>query len=115
MVIKPKFKGFICTNAHPVGCRQTVLAQIDYVKSMGEIDGAKNVLIIGASTGFGLATRVVSTFALKANTIGVFLERPATDRRTASAGWYNTVAFEELAQKEGLYAKSINGDAFSDE
>jgi enoyl-[acyl-carrier protein] reductase/trans-2-enoyl-CoA reductase (NAD+) len=115
MVIKPKFKGFICTNAHPVGCRQTVLAQIDYVKSMGEIDGAKNVLIIGASTGFGLATRVVSTFALKANTIGVFFERPATDRRTASAGWYNTVAFEELAQKEGLYAKSINGDAFSDE
>lgn len=115
MVIKPKFKGFICTTSHPLGCKKTVEDQIKYVNSMPKISGAKNVLIIGASTGFGLSSRIVSAFGLNANTIGVFFERPASENKPASAGWYNTVFFEEFAKREGLYAKSINGDAFSDE
>lgn len=115
MKIEPKFKGFICTTAHPQGCAENVNEQITYVKNQKHINGPKNVLILGASTGFGLASRIVSTFACQARTIGVFFERPATNNRPASAGWYNTVAFEASAAREGLYAKSINGDAFSNE
>lgn len=115
MVVKPKFRGFICTTAHPVGCAQNVLEQIGYVKAQPALDGPKRALIIGASTGYGLASRIVSTFGAKAATIGVFMEKPAVKNKTASPGWYNTAAFEEAAQAEGYYAKSINGDAFSQE
>ena len=107
-------RGFICTTAHPKGCEQNVKNQIEYVKSKGKIDGAKKVLVIGASTGFGLASRISSAFGCDAATIGVFFEKPPTEGKTASPGWYNSAAFEKEAHKAGLYAKSINGDAFSD-
>ena len=115
MIIQPKIRGFICTTAHPTGCHRVVEDQIAYVKSQGTFQGAKNVLVIGASTGYGLASRIAATFGSGAKTIGVFFERAADDKRTATAGWYNTVAFETLAHEAGLYAKSINGDAFSQE
>lgn len=115
MVIQPKFRGFICTTAHPVGCAENVKQQIGYVKKQGKFNGPKNVLIIGASTGYGLASRITATFGAGSKTLGVFFERPATGGRTASAGWYNTAAFEKVALAEGYYAKSINGDAFSHE
>lgn len=115
MVIQPKIRGFICTTAHPVGCEKMVENQINYVKSQGHINGPKNVLVIGASTGYGLASRIVATFAANANTIGVFYEKEADDKRTASAGWYNSAAFEKIAHSEKRYAKSINGDAFSND
>lgn len=115
MIIEPKTRGFICTTAHPTGCAENVKAQIDYIKSKGEIKGPVNVLVIGSSTGFGLASRITSAFGSKASTIGVFFEKPPSEGRTASAGWYNTAAFENEAHKDGLYAKSINGDAFSKE
>jgi len=113
MIIQPKIRGFICTTAHPAGCAKVVDAQINYVKAEGHFEGPKNVLIIGASTGYGLASRIVATFGYGAKTIGVFYEKGADEKRTASAGWYNTAAFEEHAHKENYYAKSINGDAFS--
>lgn len=115
MVIQPKIRGFICTTAHPAGCFRAVEEQINYVKSHGTFKGPKNVLVIGASTGYGLASRIAATFGGGAKTIGVFYEREADDKRTATAGWYNTAAFEEIAHREGYYAKSINGDAFSNE
>lgn len=115
MEIKPKFRGFICTNAHPVGCKEQVKKQIDYIKKQPKLIGPKNVLVIGASKGFGLAARIVSAFGAGANTIGIFSGKPGTAKRTASAGWYNSTAFEEFATTEGLYAKNINGDAFSKE
>ena len=115
MIIKPKFKGFICTTAHPDGCARSVQEQIEYVKQQGPVKGPKNVLVIGASTGYGLASRIVSTFGSGASTIGVFFEKPAAGNKTASAGWYNTAEFEKVAKKENYYAKSINGDAFSTE
>lgn len=116
MIIEPKVRGFICTTAHPAGCYESVKSQIDYVKLQPWIQSApKNVLIIGASTGYGLASRIVSTYAAGAKTIGVFFEKPASEKRTATAGWYNTSAFEKMAHEDGYYAKSINGDAFSDE
>ena len=117
MIIKPKIKGFICTTAHPEGCARHVQRQIDYVQSQECLPNApKRVLIIGASMGYGLSSRIQVAFGgSKVATIGVFFERPASGKRTASAGWYNTVAFEEKAQKAGLYARSFNGDAFSDE
>ncbi len=108
-------RGFICLTAHPKGCEQSVKNQIEYVKSKGPIDGAKKVLVIGASTGFGLASRITSAFGSNASTIGVFFEKPPSEGKTASPGWYNSAAFEKLAQEAGLYAKSINGDAFSNE
>ena len=108
-------RGFICLTAHPKGCEQSVINQIEYVKSKGSIDGAKKVLVIGASTGFGLASRITSAFGSNASTIGVFFEKPPTEGKTASPGWYNSAAFEKLAHESGLYAKSINGDAFSNE
>jgi len=115
MIIEPRIRGFICLTAHPEGCAQNVLNQVNYVKSKGAINGAKKVLVIGASTGFGLSSRVTAAFGSGASTIGVFFEKPPAEGKTASAGWYNTAAFENLAHGEGLYAKSINGDAFSDE
>ena len=115
MIIEPRMRGFICLTAHPKGCEQNVKNQIEYVKSKGPIDGAKRVLVIGASTGFGLASRISSAFGCNASTIGVFFEKPPTEGKTASPGWYNSAAFENEAHKAGLYAKSINGDAFSKE
>lgn len=115
MIIEPRMRGFICLTAHPDGCEQNVKNQIEYIKSKGAINGAKKVLVIGASTGFGLASRISSAFGSNASTIGVFFEKPPSEGKTASPGWYNSAAFEKEAHKAGLYAKSINGDAFSDE
>jgi len=115
MIIKPKTRGFICTTAHPAGCAAHVQEQIDLVRARGPLSGMpKKVLVLGASTGYGLASRIVPAFAGGAATIGVFFEKPGEEGRTASAGWYNSVAFEKAAHAAGLYAKSINGDAFSD-
>lgn len=116
MIVKPKIRGFICTNAHPVGCAASVQLQIDYVKAQGALtDGPKNVLVIGCSTGYGLASRITSAFAGGANTLGVCFEKPPSERKTGTAGWYNTAAFHSKATAEGLYAKTLNGDAFSKE
>lgn len=115
MIIEPRMRGFICLTAHPKGCEQNVKNQIEYVKSKGKINGPKRVLVIGASTGFGLASRITSAFGSDAATIGVFFEKAPSEGKTASPGWYNSAAFEMEAQKAGLYAKSINGDAFSNE
>ena len=113
MVIEPKIRGFICTTAHPDGCRENVRRQIEYVKNQPAIDSAKKVLVIGASAGYGLASRITMAFGGRAATIGVIFDKPASGKRTASAGWYNTAALEAFAAEEGLYAKTINGDAFS--
>jgi enoyl-[acyl-carrier protein] reductase/trans-2-enoyl-CoA reductase (NAD+) len=115
MIVQPKIRGFICTTAHPVGCAAHVQQQIDFIKKHPHFTGCKNVLVIGASTGYGLASRIAAAFGAGAKTIGVSFEKPAADKRTASAGWYNTAAFEKAAHAAKLYAKSINGDAFSDE
>ena len=115
MIIEPRMRGFICTTSHPKGCEQNVKNQIEYIKSKGNINGAKKVLVIGASTGFGLASRITSAFGSNAATIGVFFEKAPSEGKTASPGWYNSAAFENEAHKAGLYAKSINGDAFSNE
>src|SRR4051812_22996595 len=115
MIIEPRMRGFICLTAHPKGCEQNVKNQIEYIKSKGSIAGAKKVLVIGASTGFGLASRITSAFGSDAATIGVFFEKPPVEGKTATSGWYNSAAFETEAHKAGLYAKSINGDAFSNE
>lgn len=115
MIIEPRMRGFICLTAHPDGCAQNVKNQIEYVKSKGKINGAKKVLVIGASTGFGLASRITSAFGCDAATIGVFFEKEPAPGKTATPGWYNSAAFEIEAEKAGLYAKSVNGDAFSDE
>lgn len=118
MIIKPKVRGFICTNAHPVGCAENVAQQIEYIKQQdmsGANDSPKNVLVIGASTGYGLASRITAAYGYGAKTLGLFFEKPPTEKRTASAGYYNSAAFEKQAKADGLYAKSINGDAFSNE
>ncbi|AOW17019.1 trans-2-enoyl-CoA reductase [Polaribacter vadi] len=115
MIIEPRTRGFICLTSHPTGCEQNVLNQIEYVKSKGKIEGAKKVLVLGASTGFGLASRITSAFGSDAATIGVFFDKAPTEGRPGSPGYYNTAAFEKHAHKAGLYAKSINGDAFSNE
>ncbi|MCQ8119143.1 enoyl-ACP reductase FabV [Methylomonas rosea] len=116
MIIKPRVRGFMCVTTHPVGCEANVKQQIDYVKSFGDIpNGPKNVLILGASTGYGLASRIVSAFGAGAKTLGVFFEREGTSDKPGTPGWYNSAAFHKFAEAEGLYAKSINGDAFSDE
>ena len=116
MIIKPRVRGFMCITTHPTGCDANVKRQIDYVKANGPIAGGpKNVLVIGASTGYGLASRITSAFGSGASTLGVFFEKEGTDAKPGSAGWYNSAAFHKYAEAEGLYAKSINGDAFSDE
>ena len=116
MIIQPRTRGFICLTAHPDGALQAVKNQIEYVKSKGKIkNGPKKVLVIGASTGFGLSSRIAAAFGSDAATIGVFFEKPASEGKMGTAGWYNSAAFETEAHKAGLYAKSINGDAFSNE
>jgi enoyl-[acyl-carrier protein] reductase/trans-2-enoyl-CoA reductase (NAD+) len=116
MIIKPRVRGFLCITTHPVGCEANVKNQIDYVKAQGPIEnGPKRVLVIGASTGYGLASRVTAAFGAGADTLGIFFEKEGTEKKPATAGWYNSAAFHKCAEAEGLYAKSINGDAFSDE
>lgn len=116
MIIRPKVRGFVCVTAHPTGCAANVQEQIDYVKSQSPVEnGAKNVLIVGASTGYGLASRIAAAFGCGANTLGIYFERPSERGRTATPGWYNSVALEKAAKTDGLYASSINGDAFSNE
>ena len=115
MIIEPRMRGFICLTSHPDGCEQNVKNQIEYIKSIGTIEGAKNVVEIGASPGCGVASGIRSAYGSNAATIGVFFEKPAAEGKTASPGWYNSAAFEKEAHKAGLYAKSINGDAFSNE
>ncbi len=115
MIIKPRVRGFMCITTHPTGCAVNVRNQIDYVKQQGNIVGPKKVLVIGASTGYGLASRITAAFGCGAATLGVFFEKEGTAEKPASAGWYNSAAFHNEAQQAGLYAKSINGDAFSNE
>ncbi|UTP72861.1 trans-2-enoyl-CoA reductase family protein [Alteromonas sp. LMIT006] len=117
MVIKPKVRGFICTNAHPVGCAHNVAKQIEYVQSqqLESADAPKNVLVIGCSTGYGLASRITSSFGYGAKTLGVCFEKAPTERKTGTAGWYNTAAFHAQAKQAGIEAHTINGDAFSNE
>lgn len=115
MIIKPKIRGFICTTTHPTGCAANVREQIAYTKEKGEIAGAKRVLVIGSSSGYGLSSRIAAAFGCGAATIGVFFEKPGTERKTGTAGWYNAAEFDKAAHEAGLYAKSLNGDAFSHE
>ena len=115
MIIKPRVRGFMCVTTHPVGCEANVAQQIDYVKAQGAIpNGPKRVLVIGASTGYGLASRISAAFGADASTLGIFFEKEGTEKKPGTAGWYNSAAFHKFAEAEGLYAKSINGDAFSD-
>lgn len=117
MIVKPRIRGFICTTAHPMGCKANVDGQIAYVREHGEVSSGelKNVLVLGCSGGYGLASRVVAAFGCGANTLGVSFEKLPSENKTATAGWYNNVAFEEAAAEAGLYAKTLDGDAFSDE
>jgi len=116
MIIKPKIRGFICTNAHPVGCAENVHRQVEFVKQQGSVAGGpKNVLVVGCSTGYGLASRITAAFGSGAHTLGVCFEKEPTEKRTGTAGWYNTAAFHQEAENAGLKYHSINGDAFSDE
>ncbi|MCI8364300.1 MAG: trans-2-enoyl-CoA reductase family protein [Eubacterium sp.] len=115
MVVEPKVKGFICTTAHPKGCEESVRRQIECTKKFGRAEGPKKVLVIGSSTGYGLASRIAVTYGYGADTIGVAFERESNGKRTATAGWYNTRAFEKIAGEDGYYAKSFNGDGFSRE
>ena len=113
MIIQPKTRGFICTTAHPEGCAKQVQRQIDYVQSQPKLVGPRNVLVIGASTGYGLASRIVSAFGAGANTIGVYFDKEAEGSRTATAGWNNSAAFEQAAATAGQKSYSVVGDAFS--
>ncbi|MGQ7243443.1 enoyl-ACP reductase FabV [Salinicola sp. V024] len=117
MIIKPKVRGFICTTTHPLGCERNVLEQIETTRAnlSDRKAGPRNVLVIGASSGYGLAARITAAFGYGADTLGVFFEKPATETKTGTAGWYNSAAFDKFAKAEGLYSKSINGDAFSHE
>lgn len=116
MIIKPKIRGFICTTTHPEGCAANVREQIAYTKAQGAIEnGPKRVLVIGASSGYGLSSRIAAAFGSGASTIGVFFEKPGTERKPGTAGWYNSAAFDAEAKAAGLYSKSLNGDAFSHE
>ena len=116
MIIKPRVRGFLCITTHPVGCEANVKNPIDYVRSRGPVEnGPKRVLVIGASTGYGLASRITAAFGAGADTLGIFFEKEGTEKKPGTAGWYNSAAFHKFAAEDGLYAKSINGDAFSDE
>jgi enoyl-[acyl-carrier protein] reductase/trans-2-enoyl-CoA reductase (NAD+) len=116
MIIKPRVRGFLCVTTHPHGCAANVKQQIDTVRAKGSIsNGPKRVLVIGASTGYGLASRITAAFGCGASTLGVFFEKEGSERKPGTAGWYNSAAFHQYAEAEGLYAKSINGDAFSEE
>ena len=113
MIIKPRVRGFMCITTHPTGCEANVLNQINYIKSQPALDIPKRVLVIGSSTGYGLAARIAAAFGGGASTLGIFFEKPGSERKPGTAGWYNSAAFHKFADSEGLYAKSINGDAFS--
>ncbi len=117
MIIKPKVRGFICTTTHPQGCEQNVREQIEATRArdLDKTQGPKKVLVIGASSGYGLAARITAAFGYGADTLGVFFEKPGTEKRPGTAGWYNSAAFDKFAKQEGLYSKAINGDAFSHE
>lgn len=115
MIVKPKVRGFICTTAHPVGCEAAVKQQIDYVKAQPKTEGPKKVLVVGSSMGYGLASRISAAYSCGAATIGVMFDKEASGNKTGTSGWYNTKAFEKFAAADGLYAKTINGDAYSDE
>ncbi|MGF1786568.1 trans-2-enoyl-CoA reductase family protein [Photobacterium swingsii] len=116
MIIKPRIRGFICTTTHPVGCEENVKEQIAYTKAQGPIANApKRVLVVGSSSGYGLSSRIAAAFGGGASTIGVFFEKAGTEKKPGTAGWYNSAAFDKLAKEEGLYSKSLNGDAFSHE
>ncbi|WP_318511415.1 enoyl-ACP reductase FabV [Photobacterium leiognathi] len=116
MIIKPKTRGFICTTTHPVGCEENVKEQIAYTKAQDPIANApKRVLVVGSSSGYGLSSRIAAAFGGGAATIGVFFEKPGTEKKPGTAGWYNSAAFDKFAKEEGLYSKSLNGDAFSNE
>lgn len=116
MIVEPKIRGFICTTAHPEGCAAHVASQIALVKGRGPIaNGPKKVLVVGSSTGYGLSSRIAAAFGCGAATLGVFFEKPAEEKRTGTAGWYNSAAFEKEAAAAGLYARSFNGDAFSND
>ena len=114
MIIKPRIRGFICTTAHPGGCVASVREQIETTRGNGTFEGPQRVLVIGASGGYGLASRIVSAFGAGASTIGVSFEKAPTEKKTASAGWYNNAAFDAEAEKAGLYSKTFDGDAFGD-
>nr|WP_281169372.1 enoyl-ACP reductase FabV [Solimonas flava] len=115
LIIHPKVRGFICTTTHPLGCERNVLEQIEATRARGmRRDGPKKVLVIGASSGYGLAARITAAFGFGADTLGVFFEKPGTDKKAGTAGWYNSAAFDKFAKAQGLYSRSINGDAFSD-
>lgn len=115
MIVQPKVRGFICTTAHPVGCEKAVSDMVEYVKKQNKLDGAKKVLVIGSSMGYGLASRISAAFGCGAATLGVMFDKPASGNKTGTSGWYNTRAFEKLAHADGLYARTVNGDAYSDE
>ena len=115
MIIKPRIRGFVCITSHPKGCAAKVRQEIDVAQAAKKGDGPRKVLVLGSSTGYGLSSRIATAFSHDAATLGVFFERPSMKGKPASAGWYNSVAFEQAAHKAGLYAKSINGDAFSNE
>ncbi|MEE3279320.1 MAG: enoyl-ACP reductase FabV [Pseudomonadota bacterium] len=115
MIVKPRIRGFICTTAHPVGCAKNVSTQIEYIRGFDTISGPRNALIVGCSTGYGLASRITSAFGCGSGTLGVSFERAPSENKTGSAGWYNNAAFEHEAEQAGLYARTIDGDAFSDE
>ena len=115
MIIKPRVRGFMCITTHPTGCEANVLNQINYIKNQAKVDMPKRVLVIGSSTGYGLAARISAAFGGGASTLGIFFEKPGTERKPGTAGWYNSAAFHKYAEQDGLYAKSINGDAFSNE
>ena len=115
MIIKPRVRGFMCITTHPTGCEANVKNQIDFIKAQGLIDAPKRVLVIGSSTGYGLAARITAAFGGGASTLGIFFEKPGTETKPGTAGWYNSAAFHKFAEEDGLYAKSLNGDAFSDD
>ncbi|SEM18504.1 enoyl-[acyl-carrier protein] reductase / trans-2-enoyl-CoA reductase (NAD+) [Pseudoxanthomonas sp. GM95] len=116
LIIHPKVRGFICTTTHPLGCELNVRDQIAATRAHGvRSDGPKKVLVIGASSGYGLAARISAAFGFGADTLGVFFEKPGSEKKAGTAGWYNAAAFDKFAKAEGLYSRSINGDAFSDE
>ena len=115
MIIKPRVRGFMCITTHPTGCEANVVNQINYIQQQPSVEMPKRVLVIGSSTGYGLAARIAAAFGGGASTLGVFFEKPGTERKPGTAGWYNSAAFHKYAERDGLYAKSINGDAFSNQ
>lgn len=115
MVIEPKVREYICTTAHPMGCAESVRRQAEYAAAAGRVEGPKKALVIGCSTGYGLASRISTMVNCGTATLGIMFERPSNGKRTATPGWYNTAAFEKLAKEQGVYARTLNGDAFSRE